>query len=216
MSKTCTTHSQINKLHQLKIQINLSAFKIGAKITYHQQKDLNPPFRGYKYGIYNNLIIHPKWIVTGEEKNQVLEDHALVVHNGLIKDILKSDLAKQQYQANSVLQFPTHAIIPGLINSHTHLAMNYFRGLADDLALMDWLNNHIWPAERKWVSEEFVRDASLFAMAEMIRSGTTCFNDMYFFLQATAEAAKTAGIRAFIGVTVIDFPTAWAKDTETL
>lgn len=161
-----------------------------------------------------DLIIHPKWIVTGEEKNQVLEDHALVVHNGLIKDILKSDLAKQQYQANSVLQFPTHAIIPGLINSHTHLAMNYFRGLADDLALMDWLNNHIWPAERKWVSEEFVRDASLFAMAEMIRSGTTCFNDMYFFLQATAEAAKTAGIRAFIGVTVIDFPTAWAKDTE--
>ncbi len=92
--------------------------------------------------------------------------------------------------------------------------MNYFRGLADDLALMNSLNNYIWPAEKKWVDAEFGRDATLFAMAEMIRSGTTCFNDMYFFLEATAEAAEIAGIRANIGITVIEFPTNWAQTTD--
>jgi 5-methylthioadenosine/S-adenosylhomocysteine deaminase len=92
--------------------------------------------------------------------------------------------------------------------------MNYFRGLADDLSLMNWLNNHIWPAEKKWVSREFVRDASFFAIAEMIRSGTTCFNDMYFFLKETAAAADIAGIRAHIGMTVIEFPTSWAGTTD--
>jgi len=159
-------------------------------------------------------IIHAKWIITGEENSPVLENHALVIQDGLIKDILPSNLATERYTANSIQHADSHAVLPGFINAHTHVSMNYFRGLADDLALMDWLNNHIWPAERQWVSQEFVRDASLFAMAEMIRSGTTCFNDMYFFLQATAEAANTAGMRAAIGATVIDFPTAWAKDAD--
>lgn len=159
-------------------------------------------------------IIHARWLITGEEENQTHENHALVIHQGMIKDILPSASAKQQYQSSHVEEFSSHAVLPGLVNTHTHLAMNYFRGLADDLALMNWLNNHIWPAERQWVSEEFVYDASLFAMAEMIRSGTTCFNDMYFFLQATAKAAEIAGIRAFIGTTVMDFPTAWAKDAD--
>ena len=159
-------------------------------------------------------IINAKWVITCEEQNKILENHALIVHNGLIKDILPSTQAAKTYSAKSIENYTAHALIPGLINSHTHISMNYFRGLADDLALMNWLNNHIWPAEKKWVSHEFVRDASLFAMAEMIRSGTTCFNDMYFFLSATAEAAEIAGIRAHIGMTVIDFPTAWAKTTE--
>src|SRR3990167_10293399 len=92
--------------------------------------------------------------------------------------------------------------------------MNVFRGLADDLELMDWLTNHIWPAEGKWVSHQLVYDASLLAMAEMIRGGTTCFNDMYFFLDATAKAATEVGMRAHIGMTIIDVPTAWAKTTE--
>jgi 5-methylthioadenosine/S-adenosylhomocysteine deaminase len=92
--------------------------------------------------------------------------------------------------------------------------MNIFRGLADDLALMDWLNNYIWPAESKWVSHELVYDASQLAMAEMIRCGTVCFNDMYYFLGATADAAKQTGIRANIGMTIIDVPTAWAKTPE--
>ncbi|MCD6040156.1 MAG: mtaD [Gammaproteobacteria bacterium] len=159
-------------------------------------------------------IIQAKWLITCEENSTILEDHALVIHEGKIKAILPAVLAKTRYVGRIVENYSTHAILPGLVNAHTHLAMNMFRGLADDLALMNWLNNHIWPAEKKWVSHEFVRDASLFAMAEMIRSGTTCFNDMYFFLEATAEAANIAGMRGAIGITIIDFPTAWAMNTE--
>jgi 5-methylthioadenosine/S-adenosylhomocysteine deaminase len=159
-------------------------------------------------------IIQAKWLITCEKNHSVLEDHALVMHQGKIKDILPSKLANERYTAKNIENYSTHAIMPGFINAHTHLAMNMFRGLADDLALMNWLNKHIWPAEKKWVSQEFVYDASLFAIAEMIRSGTTCFNDMYFFLQATAEAADISGIRGAIGITVIDFPTAWAATTD--
>ncbi len=159
-------------------------------------------------------IIQTKWLVPCEGKDLVLTDHALVIAQGKIKAILPNQLAKERYTAPLIEHYSSHAIIPGLVNAHTHLAMNLFRGLADDLTLMNWLNHHIWPAEKKWVSHEFVLDASLFAMAEMIRSGTTCFNDMYFFLQATAQAADIAGIRGSIGITVIDFPTAWAANTE--
>lgn len=159
-------------------------------------------------------IIQTKWLIPCEGKTLVLTDHALVIAQGKIKAILPNKLAKERYTAPVIEHYSSHAVIPGLVNAHTHLAMNLFRGLADDLALMNWLNHHIWPAEKKWVSHEFVLDASLFAMAEMIRSGTTCFNDMYFFLQATAEAADIAGIRGSIGITVIDFPTSWAANTE--
>lgn len=159
-------------------------------------------------------IIHAKWIITCEEKNKTLENHALVIKKGIIKDILPSKQATKQYPSCAAQHYATHAILPGFINAHTHLAMNFFRGLAEDLTLMDWLHNNMWPAEKKWVNDDFVYDASLFAIAEMIRNGTTCFNDMYFFLQATAKAADNAGIRGHIGITVIDFPTAWAKTTE--
>ncbi len=158
-------------------------------------------------------LIHAKWIITSEQDTP-LENHALVIQQGIIKAILPSDMAAEHYESNVVQRYPSHMMIPGLINCHTHIAMNYFRGLADDLALMNWLNHYIWPAEKKWVSQEFVYDASLFAMAEMIRCGTTCFNDMYFFLQATAEAADQAGIRAHIGITVMEFPTRWAATTD--
>ncbi len=159
-------------------------------------------------------IVHAKWVITGIETQATLTNHSLVIDKGIIKDILPTDLAKQRYSAARTDEYTNHAIMPGIINSHTHIGMNYFRGLADDLALMNWLTNHIWPAEKAWVNHEFVRDASLFAMAEMIRSGTTCFNDMYFFLQATAEAAEIAGMRAHIGMTVIEFPTNWAQTTD--
>lgn len=159
-------------------------------------------------------LIHAKWIITCEDNNRILENHALAIKGDKILAILPSKEAKGKYQANTEAHYDTHAILPGLINSHTHIAMNIFRGLADDLELMDWLTNHIWPAEGKWVSHELVHDASLLAISEMIRGGTTCFNDMYFFLGTTAEAAKTAGIRAFIGMTIIDVPTAWAKTPD--
>ncbi len=159
-------------------------------------------------------LLHAQWIITCENKNRVLENHALAIHAGKIVAIIPSDQAKQDYEATHEAHYKTHAIMPGFINSHTHLAMNLFRGLADDLELMDWLNNYIWPAEGKWVDHELVYDGSLLAMAEMIRGGTTCFNDMYFFLGATADAAIKAGMRAHIGMTVIDVPTAWAKTTD--
>jgi 5-methylthioadenosine/S-adenosylhomocysteine deaminase len=157
-------------------------------------------------------IIQGKWLITCEEDNAVLENHALIIHNGKIKAILPSHFAKEHYTAPIIKNYSSHAIIPGLINAHTHIPMTFFRGLADDLALIDWLNNHIWPAEKKWLSPEFVYDASLFAMAEMIRSGTTCFNDMFFFMPSTAKATEIAGLRGHISIHVITFPTNWAKD----
>lgn len=159
-----------------------------------------------------DTLIHGKWLMTGENQSP-LENHALAIKAGKIQAILPSAEANKRY-ATTAYNYSSHAILPGLINSHTHLAMNIFRGLADDLELMDWLNNYIWPAEAQWVSHELVYDASLLAIAEMIRSGTTCFNDMYFFLNATAEAAILSGMRAFIGMTVIDVPTAWAKTPD--
>ncbi len=159
-------------------------------------------------------MIDARWLITSEHKNTVLENHALVIKNGIIKDILPTQQAITLYQTKNIEEYANHVILPGFINTHTHIAMNLFRGYADDLALMKWLNDFIWPAERRWVSHEFVYDASRLAIAEMIRSGTTCFNDMYFFLQATAEAVDQAGVRASIGITAIDFPTAWAKTID--
>jgi len=109
---------------------------------------------------------------------------------------------------------PEHALIPGLINLHTHAAMTLMRGMADDLALMDWLHNHIWPAEGRVVSDEFVYDGSMLACAEMLRGGITCFNDMYFFPEATARAALHAGMRAALGIIAIEFRSAYANDAR--
>ena len=159
-------------------------------------------------------LIHAKWIITCEDKNRILEDHALAIKDGKIYAILPAKEAEKKYSADSQIHYSSHAVLPGFINSHTHIAMNVFRGLADDLGLMDWLTHYIWPAEKKWVSKELVHDASLLAMAEMIRCGTVCFNDMYFFLDTTANAALQAGVRAHIGMTIIDVPTAWAQTSD--
>jgi 5-methylthioadenosine/S-adenosylhomocysteine deaminase len=159
-------------------------------------------------------IIHAKWLITCEEKNQILLKHALIINKGKIEDILSSEQTKERYESANTEYYPQHAIIPGFINGHTHVPMSYFRGLADDLKLMDWLTNHIWPAEKKWLSSEFVYDASLFAMAEMIRGGTTCFNDMFFFMPDIANAIKISGMRGHVGAHFISFPNNWACDFE--
>lgn len=161
-----------------------------------------------------DLLLHAKWLITCEEQNRILENHALAVKDGNIVGILPSKEAEETWQSDKVLHFNEHALLPGFINSHTHIAMNIFRGLADDLDLMDWLNNYIWPAEGKWVSHDLVYDASQLAIAEMIRGGTVRFNDMYFFPEATAKAAEQAGIHAHVGMTIIDVPTAWAKTPD--
>ncbi len=128
-----------------------------------------------------DTLISARWIIPVEPKNAVYENHSIAIKDGKIEAILPTEKAAGKYTANEEHHLQKHALIPGLINAHTHAAMNLFRGLADDLPLMDWLNNHIWPAEAKWVNPEFVKDGTELAIAEMIRGGTTCFNDMYFF-----------------------------------
>lgn len=149
-----------------------------------------------------------------EPDDTVFENHTLVIHEGTILDLLPTDEALQKYRPETVHECPDHVLIPGLINTHTHAAMTLFRGLADDLPLMDWLNNHMWPAEQRWVDPQFVEDGSRLAIAEMLRGGTTCFADMYFFPDRTAAVAVEAGIRAVAGLIMIDFPTAWARDVD--
>ena len=134
-----------------------------------------------------------------------------MIDKGLIIDLLPTEQAKQKYQATESEEFLDHALLPGLINCHTHAAMSLMRGIADDLPLMEWLQEHIWPLEKQWMNAEFVKDGSDLAIAEMILGGTTCFNDMYFFPEVTAQQAIQAGIRIKVGLVVIDFPTAWAQ-----
>jgi len=161
-----------------------------------------------------DTLIHARWIIPVEPESVTLEHHTLVIDGGRIIDLLPTELAQQKYQGTTTENLENHALLPGLINSHTHAAMTLMRGMADDLQLMDWLQNHIWPLEQKWMSEAFVKDGTDLAIAEMILGGTTCFNDMYFFPEITAAQAIHHGIRASVGLIVIDFPTVWAENSE--
>lgn len=161
-----------------------------------------------------DTLIHASRVIPVEPEGVVLDDHSIAVMDGHILDILPTDEARQRYRAEHELDKSGHTLIPGLINSHTHAAMSLMRGLADDLPLMTWLTEHIWPAEGKWVGPEFVRDGTRLAMAEMLRGGTTCFNDMYFFPDEVARVVEHTGMRAVMGLIVIDFPTAWAQDAD--
>ena len=161
-----------------------------------------------------DLVIVAPWIVPVEPDATVLEQHAVVVREGRIVAILPENEALGAYPDTPREILKSHVLIPGLINAHAHSAMTLLRGVADDKPLMDWLTNHIWPLEQKWVGESFVRDGVDLAMAEMIRGGITTFNDMYFFPEVTALQAVQAGMRATIGMIVVDFPTAWAGNAE--
>lgn len=158
-----------------------------------------------------DLVIHARWVIPVEPEGAILEQHAIVVRDGRILALLPSAEARRQYQTHTSVELPDHALIPGFVNAHTHAAMTLMRGLADDLPLMPWLQRHIRPAENRWLSYEFVRDGSELAMAGMLRSGTTCFSDMYFFPEATAEVAQRAGMRSCIGMLVVDFASAWGS-----
>ena len=161
-----------------------------------------------------DLLIQARWIIPVEPESVTYENHALVINDGKIIDLLPAASAQQKYQPITFKRLDNHALMPGLINSHTHATMSLMRGVADDLHLMDWLQNHIWPLEQKWVGENFVRDGSDLAIAEMIRGGTTCFNDMYFFPEITAQQAIQHNMRASVGLIAIDFPSAWAENSD--
>ncbi|MDG4597604.1 MAG: TRZ/ATZ family hydrolase [Candidatus Contendobacter sp.] len=159
-------------------------------------------------------LLNARWIVPVEPEGQVLEHHALAIEKGRILALLPQDQAATRFRAEVALNLDRHVLLPGLINAHTHASMSLLRGFADDLPLLRWLQDHIWPAENRWVDPEFVRDGSRLAMAEMLRGGVTCFNDMYFFPEVTAAVARDCGMRACVGLIAVDFPTAYARDLD--
>src|SRR3954447_16950891 len=159
----------------------------------------------------SRFLLQPRWIVPVDPPGQVLERHVLAVRDGRIEAVLPQAQAAR-FASYETLDLPDHVLIPGLINAHTHAAMSLMRGLADDLPLMRWLEDHIWPAEAKHVSRQFVYDGTLLACAEMLRGGVTCFNDMYFFPEAAIEAALASGMRSAHGLIVIEFPSTYASD----
>jgi 5-methylthioadenosine/S-adenosylhomocysteine deaminase len=161
-----------------------------------------------------DTIIHARWIIPVEPDETIHEHYSLVIHQGKILDILDTKRCQKKYQSHTEHSLLNHALVPGLINTHTHAAMTLMRGIADDLPLMQWLSEHIWPVESQFVNYNFVKEGTDLAIAEMIRGGTTTFNDMYFFPDAAARSAEQAGIRASLGLIMIDFPSAWAKDSD--
>jgi 5-methylthioadenosine/S-adenosylhomocysteine deaminase len=161
-----------------------------------------------------DLIIEARWIIPVQPRGLVLEDTAVAIAHGRIVAVLPIDKARQHYQAARVYSLPQHALIPGLINLHTHAAMTLMRGLADDQPLMQWLNQHIWPAETQMVSARFVYDGTMLACAEMLAGGITCFNDMYFYPQAAAEAVDRVGMRACLGLVALEFASPYASDAD--
>ncbi|GGJ79217.1 TRZ/ATZ family hydrolase [Pseudomonas matsuisoli] len=159
-----------------------------------------------------DLLLLPTWLVPVEPAGVVLKGHGLGVSNGRIEAIApREDLLRRG--AVDVRELPGCMLTPGLINAHGHAAMTLFRGMADDLPLMTWLKQHIWPAEAKWVDEQFVLDGTELAIAEQLKSGITTFSDMYFFPKIASEAVHEAGIRAQICITLLDTPIPGALDT---
>ncbi|MES2488655.1 MAG: TRZ/ATZ family hydrolase [Pseudomonadota bacterium] len=161
-----------------------------------------------------DLLVFPRWLVPVEPAGVVLEEHALAIDAGRIVAVLPADEARRSFEARETLTLADHAVMPGLVNAHAHSAMTLMRGIADDLPLMDWLQNHIWPTEGAHMSREFCEDGLRLAAAEMIRGGTTCVNDMYFFPDASVAVANSVGLRAAVGMVVLDFPSAWAQNSD--
>jgi 5-methylthioadenosine/S-adenosylhomocysteine deaminase len=159
-----------------------------------------------------DLLIEARWIIPIEPFGAVLEDHAVAVDAGRIVALSPAEDANIRYAPRQRVRLGEHVLLPGLVNLHTHAAMALLRGYADDLPLMRWLSERIWPAEAQHVSADFVRDGTLLAGAEMLRGGITCFSDMYFFPEAAAESALRLGMRAALGIIAIEFPTAYASD----
>ncbi len=164
-----------------------------------------------------DTLILAGWCVPVEPADLVLTDHAVALTDGRIVDISPAAEARRRYKAGVVVERPDHVLIPGLVNAHTHAAMSLLRGIADDMPLERWLDEGIWPVEHRWMSAEMVRDGTRLAIAEMLRSGCTCFSDQYFFPEIVAETAVDLHMRAMVGTPVIDGPNAWAGSaTECL
>ncbi|WP_313520056.1 amidohydrolase family protein, partial [Pseudomonas sp.] len=160
-----------------------------------------------------DLILLPTWLVPVEPAGVVLAGHGLAVRDGRIACIAPREELLTSGAAD-VRELPGMLLAPGLVNTHGHAAMSLFRGMADDLPLMTWLEGHIWPAEKQWVDRDFVRDGTALAIAEQLKGGITCFSDMYFYPEVVAELVEATGVRAQITIPVLDFPVPGAADTD--
>ena len=161
-----------------------------------------------------DLLIEAGHVVPIEPHGVVLEDHAVAVRDGAIVAVLPIAEARARFAPKETVSRPEGALIPGLVNAHTHNPMTLLRGVADDLPLMVWLNEHIWPVEAAVIGPDFVADGVTLAIAEMLRGGTTCVNENYFFPDVQAATYRRHGFRARVGLPVIDFPTAWASSDD--
>jgi len=160
------------------------------------------------------VLIQARYVVPVLPERKILEHHAVVIQGERIVDLLPGELARTRYPGAREVNLAHHVLIPGLINMHTHSPMTLLRGYADDLPLQQWLAEFIWPAEQRHVGPQFVADGTRLAIAEMLRAGTTCFNDNYFFPDVMAQTVSETGIRACIGLPVIELATAWAANVE--
>jgi 5-methylthioadenosine/S-adenosylhomocysteine deaminase len=161
-----------------------------------------------------DLLIEARWVVPVEPHGVVLEEHAVAIDGNRIVAVLPIAEARRHYAPRERVELAEHALIPGLVNAHTHNPMTLMRGLADDLPLMRWLKEHIWPAEAKAIGPEFVRDGVELAIAEMLRGGTTCCNENYFFPDVQAATYRRLGFRAMVALPIIEFPSAWATSRD--
>jgi 5-methylthioadenosine/S-adenosylhomocysteine deaminase len=161
-----------------------------------------------------DTVLLCRWVVPVVPRGKVLENHAIVIDGGRIAALLPADAARARYRARQVVDLDVHAVTPGFVNAHTHAAMALLRGVGDDLPLMRWLSERIWPLEKALASADFVYDGSRLAAVEMLRSGTTCASDMYFFPEASVRAFRSLGMRIVAGIIAIEFPTAYAADAE--
>ena len=159
-------------------------------------------------------LLEARWVIPIEPHGVVLDHHAVALAADRIVEVLPIEQAREKYPLAARVALSAHALIPGLINAHTHNPMTMMRGLADDLPLMAWLQQHVWPAEARVMGAEFVRDGVELAIAEMLRGGTTCCNENYFFPDVQAATYLRHGFRAAVGLPFIEFPSAWAKSRD--
>lgn len=157
-------------------------------------------------------LLHPDWVIPIEPRGQVLSDHTVLIEGDRIAAILPLTQARARHPDAGIERLPGCALMPGLVNAHTHAAMSLLRGFGDDVPLMSWLKDHIWPAEARWVSEAFVEEGTRLACCEFLFAGVTTFNDMYYFPESAARAVMESGLRATIGIVTLDFPSPYASD----
>ncbi len=165
---------------------------------------------------HTDIIIRNGYIVTINPEMDILENGALAIEKGKILAIGNTEEIEKNYTSENVIDASSKIVMPGLINGHSHIAMTYLRGYADDILLRAWLEDHIWPAEARFVKAQFVYDAAIHGCAELIKNGITMIDDMYFYSKETARAATKAGMRAILGEGILDFPMAFHKTPESM